>query len=80
MKKEKSIYMVIESSPDGDNYQIHSSLKEARTSFSSESEKSIILGESTFYLVEVKDQRNFGFGARGDFYGGEIIESFAHEE
>jgi hypothetical protein len=67
------MYIVIQCNPDGDTYSIHSSLERAQESY----DKSIDYAdeESPLYLVEVKEDTDFGFGAQGDFFGGEILKS-----
>jgi len=67
------MYVVIQCNPDGDTYSIHSSLERAQESY----DKSIDYAdeESPLYLAEVKEDTDFGFGAQGDFFGGEILKS-----
>jgi hypothetical protein len=68
----KQTYMIIESDPDGDSYEIHKDLKKAEKSFKERKKTSPIFSEATIYLVEVKDKK-FGFGSHG-MYGAEVIE------
>ena len=67
------MYIVIQCNPDGDTYSIHSSLERAQESY----DKSIDYAdeESPLYLVQVEEDQYFGFGAWGDFFGGEILKS-----
>ena len=67
------MYIVIQCNPDGDTYSIHSSLERAEASY----DQSIDYAdeESPLYLVQVEEDRDFGFGAQGDFFGGEILKS-----
>jgi len=76
----KLIYMVIEANPDGDRYQMHSDLQEAKESFNKEKQNSFVFSDSTFYLVGVQEKADFGFSSKGGFYGGEVIEEFSREQ
>ena len=75
------MYVVIQCNPDGDTYSIHSSLERAEASY----DRSIDYAdeESPLYLVQVEEDKDFGFGHRlfssshtiSDFFGGEILKS-----
>ncbi len=69
----KQTYVIIEANPDGDSYEIHNQLEEAKKSFEERKSTSSIWAEGTIYLVEVKDKK-FGFGSMGDIYGADVIE------
>jgi hypothetical protein len=75
----KQTYMIIENDPDGDSYEIHDNLQEAEESFEEKKKTAPIFSEATIYLIEVKDKK-FGFGARGDLYGGEVIKEHQFEQ
>ena len=66
-------YMIIETDPDGDSYEIHKELKEAKGSFEEKRTSGSLWSEGTLYLIEVK-AKSFGFCSQGIMYGAEIIE------
>lgn len=70
--------MIIETDPDGDNYELHTELKEAKESFDERKQSGSLWSEGTLYLVEVKGKK-FGFGASGDIYGADVIEEHVFE-
>ena len=69
----KQTYVIIEANPDGDSYEIHQKIKEAKKSFDRRKLTVSIWAEGTIYLVEVKDKK-FGFGNSGEIYGADVIE------
>jgi len=71
MSKQK--YVIIEANPEGDSYEIHKKLKDAKKSFDKRKITPSIWSEGTLYLVEVKDKK-FGFGVRGEIYGADVID------
>lgn len=70
-------YMIIETDPDGDSYELHKDLKEAKASFDERKKSGSLWSEGTLYLVEVTDKR-FGFGSQG-MYGADVIEEHEFE-
>lgn len=75
---ENPTYMIIETDPDGDSYEIHKELEEAKESFQQKKTKAALWSEGTIYLVEVKDKK-FGFGVQG-MYGADVIEEHEFEQ
>lgn len=71
-------YMIIETDPDGDSYEIHKELKEAKQSFEEKKASGSLWSEGTLYLIEVKD-KSFGFGTQG-MYGADVIEEHEFEQ
>jgi hypothetical protein len=67
------MYLVINASPDGDEYFFSASERKARAHYIDSSEYSS--EESPVYLAKIKDGVEFGFGARGNFFGGELLET-----
>jgi hypothetical protein len=72
-------YMIIEADPDGDGYEIHKELKEAKDAFEERKKGGSFWSEGTLYLVEIKSKK-FGFGTNGDIYGADIIEEHQFEQ
>jgi len=71
---KNKIYAVIEANPDGDSYGIFQKLEDAEKEFKNKTNKDIVWGESTIYLIDIKDPSDFGFSSRGEVYGGEVIK------
>jgi len=65
-------YLIIESDSDGNSYQIHKELEQAKKAFDGCRGKGVLWGEGTIYLVEVKETK-FGFDSKGKLFGAEII-------
>ena len=68
------MYIIIESNEDGETYQITSSLSKGEKIYETRS-RELEDEVNNFILAKVKEDVEFGFGARGDFFGGEIIKS-----
>jgi hypothetical protein len=66
-------YVIIETDLDGDSYQIHNRLKEAKKAFNYCKKNGTLWNEGTIYLIELKDKK-FGITPKGEVYGGEIIK------
>jgi len=73
------MYIVINCASDGDSYNIHHTLEEAQKDFNTQ--KSDIedaeFYEDALYLASVVPGTKFGWGAHGDFFGGELIAEFS---
>jgi hypothetical protein len=70
------MFVLINCSYDGDTYAIFNELKNARVAFK-DSRKSKCYHQ--VMLVQPNPGETFGFGSRGDFFGGEVIEEFMEE-
>jgi len=73
------MYVLIMCHPDGDRYQLSNKLDVLKARFETEKEEGS-LGDpySRIVLADIEPDTDFGFGAWGDFFGGEIIQE--HEE
>ena len=72
------MYILIETSPDGDRYKISNNLPKIQEKF--EEEKYEGNTEGSLYLVEVEEETEFGFGAYGDLFGGKVLMEHHFEE
>ena len=62
---------------DGDRYQLSNNLDVLKARFEKEKEEgSLGDGYSRIVLADIKPDTDFGFGAWGDFFGGEIIQEY----
>ena len=68
----KEIFMIINTNPDGDTYSFHTDFESANSEYEMLVED--LDGESGCYMTKVTQGRAFGFGARGEFFGGELIK------
>jgi hypothetical protein len=71
------MFVLINCSYDGDTYAIFNELKNARVAFK-DSCKSKCYHQVV--LVQPNPGETFGFGSRGDFFGGDVIEEYMSEE
>ena len=73
------MYIVISLAPDGDTYSIHPDLEAAKKAFNEEKEsiEDCEFYDDAVYLASVPEGSKFGWGAQGDFFGGEIIDEFS---
>lgn len=72
------MYILIETSPDGDSYEISNNLPKIQEKF--EEKKYEGNTEGYLYLVEVEEETEFGFGAYGDLFGGNVLMEHNYEE
>jgi hypothetical protein len=63
--------------PDGDSYRLSNDLDVLKAKFDYEKENGRLGDDFTrLVLADVEPDTDFGFGAWGDFYGGDVIEEF----
>lgn len=72
------MYIVFRLNPDGDSYSIQNDLNAAKAKF--EEWKGQEVGDNGIVLAEITDTDDFGFGARGDMYGVNVIEDSWNDE
>lgn len=70
-----AIYSIFLLDPDGDSYALFNTLEEAKEEFEIKVETFKEFEEMSLVLGEVTNPKDFGFGARGDVFGMEVIES-----
>jgi hypothetical protein len=73
------MYIVIKKNPDGDSYKISTDLDKSKKTFMEETKECSYPGEFV-YLIKIEKDLEFGFGAYGDIFGGEVIIEFEFEE
>lgn len=70
------LYILININPDGDTYKLYNyteeGLKQAQADFE-ESKEEFITGA---VLAEVEPGQEFGFGNRGHFFGGHVLQEW----
>lgn len=66
------MFIVINASSDGDSYSIHATEEAARQAFDEFNENAS--ADDTVYLAKIDNPKYFGFGARGDMFGAEVLE------
>ena len=63
--------------PDGDSYRLSNNLDVLKAKFDEEKQNGRLGDDFTrLVIAEIEPDTDFGFGAWGDFYGGEVIEEF----
>ena len=72
------MFIVIHASTDGDRYSIHATEEAARKVY--EDFKEGVYGEDdTVILAKINNPTDFGFGAYGDMYGADVLETSSEE-
>jgi len=62
---------------DGDRYQLSNNLDMLKARFEKEKEEgSLVDPYARIVLADIEPDTDFGFGAWGDFFGGEIIQEY----
>jgi hypothetical protein len=71
------MYILIMCHVDGDRYQLSNKLDVLKARFEKEKEEGS-LGDlyTRLVIADVEPDTDFGFGAWGDFFGGEVILEF----
>jgi len=67
----KELFMVIVYNQDGDSYKIFLDSDDAHLEYEKEVKYAMV---DAVGLVKVEPGTTFGYGARGEFYGGEVIK------
>jgi hypothetical protein len=70
------MFVLINCSYDGDTYAIFNEIENAMVAFEDSSNCGLF---HQVVLVKPNPGETFGFGSRGDFFGGEVIEEFMEE-
>ena len=74
----QKLYIVIDTSSEGNSFKITPDLEEATSSYTDLSKQKLnsVLDDGSVSLAQVKPGEKFGFNHQGQFYGGEMITSF----
>ena len=70
------MYILINLNYDGDSYQIFPNIEDAKKSFDESIDNDYY---HAVFLVKAEPGVEFGFGARGEIYGADVIEEFYDE-
>lgn len=72
------MFVIIKSDPDETSTKIIMNEEKAMNSYFHKVEE-LDEHDDHMVLAKVNEDSDFGFGARGDFFGGEILEEFPAE-